>query len=170
MDYCRSEPQATPAGPPGRRAAEGTELSEGWPLATFALQLGRLRNATSRVAHGPARGPSRRFTWRQVGRVTEPGRYMFRFGWLTIAAEDLAVWEQLPNAGLPLVRTAAEIEEYRLGAFNCGKISRFVRSEALFSKYWLGVPSVLTPARRLPTAAHPGISRERWLGGRVANR
>ena len=31
-------------------------------------------------------------TWQQVGRVTEPGRYMFKFGWLTITAEDLAVW------------------------------------------------------------------------------
>jgi hypothetical protein len=56
-------------------------------------------------------------TWQQVGRVTEPGRYMFRFGWLTIAAEDLAVWEQLPNAAFTLVRTATEADEYRLGAF-----------------------------------------------------
>jgi hypothetical protein len=57
-------------------------------------------------------------TWQQVGRVTEPGRYMFRFGWLTIAAEDLAVWERLPNAAFTLVRTATEADEFRLGAFD----------------------------------------------------
>jgi hypothetical protein len=59
-------------------------------------------------------------TWQQVGRVTEPGRYMFKFGWLTITAEDLAVWLQLPNAAFTLITTApmAEAgEEFRLGAF-----------------------------------------------------
>jgi hypothetical protein len=58
-------------------------------------------------------------TWQQVGRVTEPGRYMFRFGWLTIAAEDLLVWEQFPNAAFTLVRTAVaeSDDEFRLGAF-----------------------------------------------------
>jgi len=58
-------------------------------------------------------------TWQKVGRVTEPGRYMYKFGWLTITAEDLAVWEQFPSAAFTLVRTtAAEAEEeFRLGAF-----------------------------------------------------
>jgi hypothetical protein len=59
-------------------------------------------------------------TWQQVGRVTEPGRYMFRFGWLTVAAEDLAVWEQFPNASFTLVKTRTTDdanEEFRLGAF-----------------------------------------------------
>ena len=58
-------------------------------------------------------------TWQQVGRVTEPGRYMFRFGWLTVTAEDLAVWEKLPNAAFSLVRTTAatDADEFRLGAF-----------------------------------------------------
>ena len=67
-------------------------------------------------------------TWQQVGHVTEPGRYMFRFGWLTVAADDLAVWEQFPNAMFALVRTAAATEataaedadaaeEFHLGAF-----------------------------------------------------
>ncbi len=61
-------------------------------------------------------------TWQQVGHVTEPGRYMFRFGWLTITAEDLAVWEQFPSASFALVKTAAvaatdETEEFHLGAF-----------------------------------------------------
>jgi hypothetical protein len=53
--------------------------------------------------------------------VTEPGRYIFRFGWLTIAAEDLAVWEQYPNAVFTLFRTATVTEEageeFRLGTF-----------------------------------------------------
>jgi hypothetical protein len=46
---------------------------------------------------------------------------MFRFGWLTITAEDLAVWEQFPEAYFALVKTAAtateETEEFHLGAF-----------------------------------------------------
>jgi hypothetical protein len=64
-------------------------------------------------------------TWQQVGRVTEPGRYLFKFGWLTITAEDLAVWKQFPNAAFTLVRKPppiqAEMEdindELHLGAF-----------------------------------------------------
>jgi hypothetical protein len=59
-------------------------------------------------------------TWAQVGRLTEPGRYMFRFGWLTVTPEDLAIWEQFPNAAFTLVKTAAKDvigEEFRLGTF-----------------------------------------------------
>jgi len=61
-------------------------------------------------------------TWQKVGRVTEPGRYMFRFGWLTIAAEDLAVWNRFPNAEFALVRmaTADGEDEFHLGAFDPG--------------------------------------------------
>jgi hypothetical protein len=58
-------------------------------------------------------------TWAQVGRVAEPGRYPFTFGWLTITADDLAVWRQYPNAAFTLVLQSATeaVEEYRLGAF-----------------------------------------------------
>jgi hypothetical protein len=64
-----------------------------------------------------------KITWQKVGRVGEPGRYMFTFGWLTITAEDLAVWEQFPNATFTLVQSAASTaadapEEFRLGAFD----------------------------------------------------
>jgi hypothetical protein len=62
-------------------------------------------------------------TWQKAGRVTEPGRYMFTFGWLTITAEDLAVWEQFPDAAFTLIQTAAATdagEEFRLGAFQLG--------------------------------------------------
>ena len=54
--------------------------------------------------------------------MTEPGRYMFRFGWLTIAADDLAIWQKFPDAVFALVKTASATatdanEEFHLGAF-----------------------------------------------------
>jgi hypothetical protein len=62
-----------------------------------------------------------------AGRVTEPGRYMLKFGWLTVTADDLAIWQDYPSAAFTLVRTLrsppAEAdeetigEEFRLGAF-----------------------------------------------------
>jgi hypothetical protein len=76
--------------------------------------------------------PVNKVTWQQVGHVTEPGRYMFRFGWLTIVPDDLAIWTQFPDASFTLVQTLApplaaeadtddaptvEMEEYHLGAF-----------------------------------------------------
>ena len=32
---------------------------------------------------------------------------MFRFGWLTIAPGDLAIWTQYPDAAFTLVQTSA---------------------------------------------------------------
>jgi hypothetical protein len=80
--------------------------------------------------------PVNKVTWQQVGHVTEPGRYMFRFGWLTVAPDDLAIWTQFPNASFTLVQTpappatavstedieiaatpATEADEFHLGAF-----------------------------------------------------
>ena len=60
-----------------------------------------------------------KITWTQVGRVTEPGRYLFTFGWLTITEADLAIWKKFPDASFTLVvQSASEAaEEYRLGAF-----------------------------------------------------
>ena len=57
--------------------------------------------------------------WSQVGRVTEPGRYMFKFGWLTITAAELAIWRQFPQALFTLYRpSSAETEDdFCLGAF-----------------------------------------------------
>jgi hypothetical protein len=57
--------------------------------------------------------------WSQVGRVAEPGRYMYKFGWLTITAEELAVWKRYPNAAFTLYRpSVSETEDdFRLGAF-----------------------------------------------------
>ena len=62
-------------------------------------------------------------TWQKVGRVTEPGRYMFTFGWVNISATDLAVWKQFPNASFALVRmpmAADGDDEFHLGAFDVG--------------------------------------------------
>jgi hypothetical protein len=58
--------------------------------------------------------------WSQVGRVTEPGRYMFKFGWVTVTAAELAVWRQFPAAAFTLYRPSeAETEDdFRLGAFD----------------------------------------------------
>jgi hypothetical protein len=55
---------------------------------------------------------------------------MFRFGWLTIAPDDLAIWAQFPDAAFTLVQTpplvpadeadetpGAETGELHLGAF-----------------------------------------------------
>jgi hypothetical protein len=61
----------------------------------------------------------RKVTWQKVGGVTEPGRYMFTFGWLTVATEDLAIWQQFPDASFTLVKMAStdDIDEFHLGAF-----------------------------------------------------
>jgi hypothetical protein len=65
-----------------------------------------------------------KISWQKAGRVTEPGRYMFKFGGLTIAAADLRVWEQFPDAIFTLVKTTAAAdatEEFHLGAFEIGE-------------------------------------------------
>jgi hypothetical protein len=74
-----------------------------------------------------------KITWQKAGRVTEPGRYMFTFGWLTVTAEDIAVWEQFPNAAFTLIKTATTTDtgdepgdQFRLGAFELATISRSV--------------------------------------------
>ena len=53
---------------------------------------------------------------------TEPGRYMFTFGWVNVTADDLAIWQQFPNASFALVKMRTEDveDEYRLGAFDPG--------------------------------------------------
>ena len=70
----------------------------------------------------------RKITWAQVGRVDEPGRYLFRFGWLTITVDDLGIWRSYPNAAFTLLRilpiqtkTMDTTGEYRLGLFELRK-------------------------------------------------
>jgi hypothetical protein len=64
--------------------------------------------------------PINKITWAQVGRVTEPGRFMFTFGWLTITADDLAIWETYPDAAFTLLPkgTSESGEEFALGSFD----------------------------------------------------
>jgi hypothetical protein len=65
---------------------------------------------------------------------------MFTFGWLTITADDLAIWEKYPNAAFTLYGTAkapepsveAEEEtgeEFRLGTFELRSNSNYSESE-----------------------------------------
>lgn len=68
-----------------------------------------------------------KITWQRAGGVTEPGRYMFTFGWLTVTPEDLAIWKQFPDASFTLVELPAHPhesgddefhgEEFHLGTF-----------------------------------------------------
>jgi hypothetical protein len=69
-----------------------------------------------------------KITWQRAGGVTEPGRYMFTFGWLTVTSDDLAVWNQFPDASFTLVELPArheraeesdevQAEEFHLGTF-----------------------------------------------------
>jgi hypothetical protein len=79
---------------------------------------------------------AKKINWAIAGRVTDPGRYMFRFGWLTITADDLAVWRAYPNATFTLIRTLpGEIdegtvgEEFRLGTFDLRIESTYLAGE-----------------------------------------
>ena len=77
------------------------------------------------IASGPKEPTVDKVTWARVGRLTEPGRYIFTFGWLTITGDDLAIWQTYPNAAFTLLRTltpsteteAEAVDEYRLGTF-----------------------------------------------------
>jgi hypothetical protein len=70
-----------------------------------------------------------KINWQKAGRVVEPGRYMHRFGWLTVTAEDIAVWRQYPQAEFTMVQlpkppgvapaedALQDLDEYHLGTF-----------------------------------------------------
>jgi hypothetical protein len=64
-----------------------------------------------------------KISWHKAGGVTEPGRYMFTFGWLTVTAADLAIWKLYPDALFTLVEMPAAgpsefpSSEFHLGAF-----------------------------------------------------
>ena len=93
------------------------EMKDDDPNQAFAAP------ADSELATQPVK-----ITWALAGRVTDPGRYMFKFGWLTITADDLAIWQAYPHAAFTLIRTLtsppAETdketvgEEFRLGTFD----------------------------------------------------
>ena len=64
-----------------------------------------------------------KISWQKAGGVTEPGRYMFTFGFLTVTESDLAVWKQFPHAMFTLVElppdptSESPSSEFHLGAF-----------------------------------------------------
>ena len=80
-----------------------------------------------------------KMTWAQAGLVTAPGRYMFKFGWLTITVDDLAIWQSYPNAAFALIKTNAPSpaeagpnsasEEFRLGTFELRTNSNYADGE-----------------------------------------
>ena len=72
-----------------------------------------------------------KINWQKTGHVTEPGRYMLSFGWLTVTADDLAVWERYPDASFTLVEILTEPDvpdEYRLGTFELAPNVQFNHS------------------------------------------
>jgi hypothetical protein len=99
-------------------AASGASLSE---IATELARTEAATNArTEPRTHALPKSSVNKIIWAQAGRVTEPGRYMFKFGWLTVTAEDLAVWKQYPNAAFTVLRAVPAEEgedEFRLGTF-----------------------------------------------------
>jgi hypothetical protein len=67
-----------------------------------------------------------KITWQRAGGVTEPGRYMFTFGWLTVTSDDIKVWNQFPDASFTLVElpvnaeAGEEVEEVHAEEFHLG--------------------------------------------------
>jgi hypothetical protein len=96
------------------------------PIAVTAGFAGRAV-ADDKAWQGEAAMDVNKITWAQAGHVTDPGRYMFRFGWLTITADDLAVWQAFPNAAFTLISAIPPLpaegeeqlagDEFRLGIF-----------------------------------------------------
>jgi hypothetical protein len=45
---------------------------------------------------------------------------MYTFGWVTITADDLAIWQQFPTAAFTLMIQISDgpTDEYRLGSFD----------------------------------------------------
>jgi hypothetical protein len=70
----------------------------GASLAEIAGMLARTESAPMDRSELGSPASVNKITWQKAGRVTEPGRYMFKFGWLTVTADDLAIWEKYPNA------------------------------------------------------------------------
>jgi hypothetical protein len=60
-----------------------------------------------------------RISRHQLGKITEPGRYRVMLGWVTVTAEDMAIWATYPDATFALYETASETgTEYKLRSVN----------------------------------------------------
>jgi hypothetical protein len=100
------------------------DSEEAWAgeLAATGASLTEIATAVMRAKAETSAPTVSKVTWSKVGRVAEPGRYMFKFGWLTITEEDLAIWRQYPLASFTLYSTqpASEAEEQIAGEFRLG--------------------------------------------------
>jgi hypothetical protein len=59
-----------------------------------------------------------RVSWAAVGHVQTPGRYIFKFGWVTVSEDDLTVWRKYPEATFALYESLTLGGEFRLGSFD----------------------------------------------------
>jgi hypothetical protein len=92
--------------------------ASGAPLSEIAGMLAQTEVAPMDRVELGSPAAINKITWQKAGSVTEPGRYMLRFGWLIVTEDDLTIWRQFPNAVFTFFRTTNEAEEeYRLGAF-----------------------------------------------------
>ncbi|MGJ4885238.1 hypothetical protein [Bradyrhizobium sp. HKCCYLRH1065] len=65
--------------------------------------------------------------WNKAAGITEPGCNMLVFGWLTVTADDIAIWQRYPRAAFTLAESPSLFDglgnmdpgdtEYHLGTF-----------------------------------------------------
>lgn len=60
-----------------------------------------------------------KITWGEIGMAKEPGQYRYRFGFVTVTAHDIAIWQQYPNAVFTVIEPSvyAELRIFKLGTF-----------------------------------------------------
>ncbi|HEY0328839.1 MAG TPA: hypothetical protein VGC77_07025 [Rhodopseudomonas sp.] len=58
-----------------------------------------------------------KITWAEVGHVTEPGQYRYRFGFVIVSANDIAIWQRYPNAAFTVIEPSVYAEQriFKLG-------------------------------------------------------
>jgi hypothetical protein len=73
-----------------------------------------------------------KITRAQLSSISEPGRYEYPFGWLTVTDDDLVVLRRYPKAVFSLI-TLADGQEHRLGTFEMNEdLMDRVRAVQLF--------------------------------------
>jgi hypothetical protein len=88
---------------------------------------------------------------------------MFKFGWLTITTDDLAIWEKYPTAAFTLystsMATAREASEFIVLLRRVG----YARSRRKRALCWLGRdPGFCNGARLFPAMTVGGSPNLRW--------
>ncbi|ABD88473.1 hypothetical protein [Rhodopseudomonas palustris] len=58
-----------------------------------------------------------KITWAEIGHVSEPGQYRYRFGVVIVTANDLAIWQRYPNAAFTVIEPSVYAEQriFKLG-------------------------------------------------------